>query len=70
MALNNTQVDKRRKDLVGQMQDCINEIETEFMQPEDTFNKSKVAFYVGRIEQIFLEVGNLSDWFKEIKRRK
>ena len=52
------------KEGVKDMGDIINILEEEVLKPEDEFDKSKLAFYVGRLETVFLNMGTLAGWFK------
>lgn len=52
------------KDGVRDIGDIINILEEEVLKPEDEFDKSKLAFYVGRLETVFLNTGTLAGWFK------
>ena len=52
------------KEGVKDMGDTINILEEEILKSEDEFDKSKLAFYIGRLESIFLNIGSLAKWFK------
>ena len=52
------------KEGVKDMGDTINILEEEILKPEDEFDKSRLAFYIGRLESIFLNIGTLANWFK------
>ena len=52
------------KEGVKDMGDTINIFEEEILKPEDEFDKSRLAFYIGRLESIFLNIGTLANWFK------
>ena len=72
MAYSNTQVNKRKKEVIDKMADTINTLELTFMEPDDRFNKSAAAFNAGRLEELFIELGELFDFFpeKRVRRKK
>ena len=52
------------KDGVRDMGDIINILEEEILKGDEEFDKSKIAFYLGRLETVFLNTGTLAGWFK------
>ena len=52
------------KEGIKDMGDIINILEEEVLKSEDEFDKSKLAFYIGRFETVFLHMGTLAGWFK------
>lgn len=71
MAYNNSQAEKRKKELIENFAEALNQLEAEFMEPEENFNKSAASFTTGRIEAMFIELGDLLGfWDKEKNSKK
>lgn len=53
------------KENIKDMGGIINILEEEVLKDETEFDKSRLAFYIGRLETIFLHTGSLAGWFKK-----
>lgn len=51
------------KDGIKDMGGIINILEEEVLKDETEFDKSRLAFYIGRLETVFLHTGTLAKWW-------
>jgi len=55
MSLSNNQIQKLIKVKNGDIESAINSVERELLKDEDEFDKAKVNFYFGRLQQLYVE---------------
>lgn len=56
MGISNEELSKLFKEKFSELETAINSTEKELMKNENEFDKSKVTFHFGRVQQIYLEL--------------
>jgi len=55
MGISNVEVDRLIKKKFNELESAINSMEEELMKSDEDFDKSKVAFQLARLQQLYIE---------------